>query len=123
MVVPVPKKDGKVRLCGDYKVTVSQCLDIDQYPIPKPDDLFATLPTGKFFSKLDLSQAYQQMLVSEESAKYIPDNQYTPWKQQPASWSSFGPCYLPEGHGSDLAGHARSDMLYRQYPGDWVDTG
>ena len=73
-VVPVPKKDGKVRLCGDYKVTVNQCLDIDQYPIPKPDDLFATLPTGKFFSKLDLSQAYQQMLVSEESAKYLTIN-------------------------------------------------
>ncbi len=73
-IVPVPKKDGKVRLCGDYKVTVNQCLDIDQYPIPKPDDLFATLPTGKFFSKLDLSQAYQQMLVDAESAKYLTIN-------------------------------------------------
>ena len=59
-IVPVLKKDGKVRLRRDYKVTVNQCLDIDQYPLPKPDKLFATLLTGKFFSKLDLSQAYQQ---------------------------------------------------------------
>ena len=70
-IVPVPKRDGKVRLCGDYKVTVNQCLDVDQYPLPKPNDLFATLPTGKFFSKLDLSQAYQ---LDEESAKYLTIN-------------------------------------------------
>ena len=46
--VPVPKKDGKMHLCGDYKVTVNLFLDIDQYPIQKSDDLFATLPTRKF---------------------------------------------------------------------------
>ena len=73
-IVPVPKKDGKVRLCGDYKVTVNQCLNVDQYPIPKPDELMATLPTGRYFSKLDLSQAYQQMQMEEESAKYLTIN-------------------------------------------------
>ena len=57
-IVPVPKKDGKVRLCGDYKVTINGALDVDQYPLPKPEDLFATLANGKSFSKLDLSQAY-----------------------------------------------------------------
>ena len=28
-IVPFPKKDGKVRVCGDYQVTVNQCLDVD----------------------------------------------------------------------------------------------
>lgn len=52
----VPKKDGRYRICGDYKVTVLQALDVEQYPLPKPEDLFATLPGGAKFSKLDLSQ-------------------------------------------------------------------
>ncbi len=43
-IVVVPKKDGMLRLCGDYKVTVNRA---DQYPLPRPDDLFATLANGK----------------------------------------------------------------------------
>ena len=73
-IVPVPKKDGKVRVCGDYKVTVNQCLHVDQYPLPKPSDLFATLANGKAFTKIDLSQAYQQMVLDEESAKSLTIN-------------------------------------------------
>ena len=66
-IVPVPKKDGRFRVCGDYKVTVNQVLAVEQYPLPKPEDLFATLAGGKYFSKLDLSQAYLQVLLEEES--------------------------------------------------------
>ena len=61
-------------MCGDYKVTVNQCLDVDQYPLPRPDDLFATLANGKTYSKLDLSQAYQQMVLDKESAKCVTIN-------------------------------------------------
>ena len=49
--VAVPKKDGTFRICGDYKVTVNQALAVDQYPLPKPDDLFATLAGGKGLHK------------------------------------------------------------------------
>ena len=73
-IVAVPKKDGRFRICGDYKVTINRALEIDQYPLPKPDDLFATLAGGKQFSKLDLSQAYQQLLLDEESAKLVTIN-------------------------------------------------
>ena len=73
-IVAVPKKDGKFRICGDYKVTVNQALDVAQYPLPKPDDLFATLAGGKRFSKLDLSQAYQQLVLDDESKQYVTIN-------------------------------------------------
>ena len=70
-IVPVLKKNGKFRICGDYKVTVNQALDVDQYPLPKPEDLIATLAGGKKFSKLDLSQDYQQLPLDAESTKYM----------------------------------------------------
>jgi len=54
-VVPVPKTEGQIRLCGDYKVTINPVLEVDQYLLPKPDNIFATLATGKFFSKIDLT--------------------------------------------------------------------
>lgn len=55
---------------GDYKVTVNQALDVDQYPLPKPEDLFTTMARGKQFSKLDLTRAYQQLQLDEDSVKY-----------------------------------------------------
>ena len=50
-------------------------MDIDKYPLPNPQDLFAVLAGGKIFTKLDLSHAYQQMpLNDEESQKYVTIN-------------------------------------------------
>ncbi|XP_030608895.1 uncharacterized protein K02A2.6-like [Archocentrus centrarchus] len=70
-VVPVNKKDGAVRLCGDFKVTINPALCIDKYPIPRIEDLFASLAGGQRFSKLDLSNAYLQMEVEESSKKLL----------------------------------------------------
>ena len=47
------KKDGKLRLCVDYralnKVTVK-----NSYPLPRIDDLFDWLAGAKYFSRIDL---------------------------------------------------------------------
>ena len=72
--MPVPKGDGKIQLCGDYKVTVNQSLEIYQYPLPKPEDLFASLSGGEKFLKIDLTQAYLQMPLEEESREYVKVN-------------------------------------------------
>ena len=73
-IVPVPKGDGKIRLCGDYKVTVNTVLGVDQYPLPKPEDLFTALTGGRRFTKLDLSQAYLQMELEESSRAFTTIN-------------------------------------------------
>ena len=73
-IVPVVKQDGSVRICGDYKCTVNQVSKLDNYPIPKTEDLLATLGGGNKFTKLDMSQAYQQLLLDEESKKYTTIN-------------------------------------------------
>ena len=66
-IVPVVKQDGSVRICLDYKGTVNQVSKLDNYPIPKTEDLLATLGGGNKFTKLDMSQAYQQLELEESS--------------------------------------------------------
>ena len=73
-IVPVVKSDGSVRICGDYKVAVNKALVSDIYPLPTTEDLFASLAGGKVFSKLDLTNAYQQLAVSEESREILTIN-------------------------------------------------
>ncbi|XP_016417301.1 uncharacterized protein K02A2.6-like [Sinocyclocheilus rhinocerous] len=70
-IVPVLKKDGSIRICGDFKVTVNPVLSPDQYPLTLIDDLFAGLAGGKWFSKLYLSQAYLQMKVNKSSKELL----------------------------------------------------
>ena len=66
------KSDGEsIRICGDFKVTINQVSKLDQYPIPKIEDLFTKLAGGKTFTKLDMSQAYQQLVLDKESRKYV----------------------------------------------------
>ena len=64
-IVIVLKGDDQLRICGDYSVTVNPHLDVNQYPLPKPDDLFAILVGGQKFSKLDIRHAYSQMELGE----------------------------------------------------------
>ena len=66
-IVPVPKPDNSVRVCEDYKVTITSHLDVNQYPLPRSEELFAALNGGVHFTKLDLSEAYMQIELDEES--------------------------------------------------------
>ncbi|XP_029965625.1 uncharacterized protein K02A2.6-like [Salarias fasciatus] len=70
-IVPVMKKDGSPRICGDFKVTVNPVLTAEQYPLLLIDDLFSGLAGGQKFSKIDLSQAYLQMRVEPQSQELL----------------------------------------------------
>lgn len=73
-IVPVSKKDGSVRICGDFKVTLSPVLEVDQYSLPRIEDIFAALSGGLQFSKMDLQHAYLQMEVEEDSRPLLTIN-------------------------------------------------
>ena len=73
-IVPVMKNDKTIRICGDFRVTINQASKLDQYPIPKVEDLFSQLSGGKTFTKLDMSQAYQQLLLDEDSQNFVVFN-------------------------------------------------
>lgn len=73
-VVLVEKRDRSLHLCGDYKVSVNQAVVTDSYPLPRLEELLATLSGGKIFSKIDLAAAYQQVVLDEDSKKYTTIN-------------------------------------------------
>ena len=61
------KKDGTVRVCGEFKVTVNSQLDVEAYPLPQIDEIIANLSGGKHVRVIDLKQAYLQMEIDEQS--------------------------------------------------------
>ena len=75
-VVPVVKKSGKVRLCGDYKLTINQASPTNTSPLPTVDELYANLAGGKYFFKLDMSNVYLQLRLDEKSKQYVTINTY-----------------------------------------------
>lgn len=74
-IVPVLKSDRTfARICGDFRMTINPVSKSDSYPIPKVEDIFATLTKGKLFSKFDLSHAYQQLPLDEKLKEYVVIN-------------------------------------------------
>ncbi|KAJ8735337.1 hypothetical protein PYW07_006957 [Mythimna separata] len=72
-LVPVNKADGSLRICADYKATVNPVLLVDRYPLPKIDDVIVRLSGAQYFSKIDLSQAYNQIEL-DDTKKYTVIN-------------------------------------------------
>ena len=95
-IVVVPKKNHRVRICGDYMVTINPVLEVDQYPLPSLVNFFATLAGGKSFTTLDLSHAYQQLILKESSRKYITVNTHRGlyyYIRLPIGVASARPCF------------------------------
>ena len=73
-IVPVIKSDGSIRICGDFKRTINKSARTEVYPLPRIDKLFASLSGGQTFTTLDLSHAYLQLELKEESQELVTIN-------------------------------------------------
>lgn len=60
----VPKKDGNIRPCGDYR-RLNAVTKPDRYPVPRLQDFTYNLANKKIFSKLDINRAYNCIPVAE----------------------------------------------------------
>lgn len=73
-IVPILKRSGQIRICGDFKVTVNPLTVPVKYPIPRIEDLFCRLSGGEKFSKLDLKDAYLQVELDKASRRLVTIN-------------------------------------------------
>ncbi|KAL5505455.1 hypothetical protein EMCRGX_G006888 [Ephydatia muelleri] len=68
----LPGQSAKLRICGDYSVTVNQQLEPHPHPMPLPEDLMRKLGGGHGFTKIDLADAYNQIMLAPESQSSAP---------------------------------------------------
>ena len=64
-IVPVPKKDGKVRMCVDYR-DLNRAIPKDNFPLQQIDTLINNIVTNMFFSFMDGFSGYNQIKIAEE---------------------------------------------------------
>ena len=73
-IVTVFKKDGSMRICGDYSATVNKYLDPVQSPLPTVEETINRIGKATVFSKIDLSQAFLQLPLDDNSKQYTVIN-------------------------------------------------
>ncbi|XP_062556949.1 uncharacterized protein LOC134221780 [Armigeres subalbatus] len=68
-LVPVRKKNGKVRVCLDSR-KINKLTVKDSYPMRNMQDIFRRLGKAKYFTVIDLKDAYFQIPLKEGSRNY-----------------------------------------------------
>ncbi|XP_058722923.1 uncharacterized protein LOC131594738 [Vicia villosa] len=75
-IVPVPKKDGKVRMCVDYR-DLNRASPKDDFPLPHIDVLVDNTAPFKVFSFMDGFSGYNQIKMAPEDMEKTTF--ITPW--------------------------------------------
>ena len=120
-IVPVVKTDGQVRICGDYRLTVNRASKREAYPLPKIEDLFTSMTGGVSFTKLDLRNAYQQIILEEESKNLTTINTHRGlfrYNRLPFGVAS-APAIFQRTMDSFTPRDPTCSSLPRRYTGDW----
>jgi len=60
----VKKKDGKLRLCGDYQA-LNEVTKKDRHLLPLISQALDILGGAKYFTKLDIMNAYHNIRIRE----------------------------------------------------------
>ncbi|XP_028514953.1 uncharacterized protein LOC110239425 [Exaiptasia diaphana] len=113
--VRVPKQDGTVRFCINYK-KVNSLSKFDAYPMPLIEEIIGRIGPSKFITKLDLCKGYWQVPLAEHSKEFTAFS-------TPMGLFQFK--YLPFGlHGAPATFQRMMDRLLRgkeEYAAAYMD--
>lgn len=73
----VVKKNGKLRITGNYKPTVNPLMIIDEHPIPRIEDIFNRMKGATLFCHLDVTDAYTHLPIDEQFRQVLTLNTTT----------------------------------------------
>ena len=65
-IVLVPKKDGSVRFCIDFQ-KLNKVTEFSAQPMPNMEEIINRMSGHKYFTKMDLSEGYWQVGLTERS--------------------------------------------------------
>jgi len=106
-VVLVPKKDGTIRFCINFRY-LNSVSKFDSYPTLRMDELTERLGKAKYLTTIDLSKGYWQVPLSERS------RELTAFR---TSWGLFEFTVLPFGlHGAPATFQRLMDLLIMLVP-------
>jgi len=63
-IILVKKKDGKLRLCADYRA-LNEVTNKDRHPLPLITEAMDRLVVAKYFTNLDIKYAYHNIRIRE----------------------------------------------------------
>jgi hypothetical protein len=69
-LVKVAKPNGSIRICIDLR-KLNKHIAKEPFPLPNIEELLERASTGKWFTKIDLKQAFLQKKVHKNSRKYL----------------------------------------------------
>ena len=69
-MVVIEKTNGKLRICLDPR-PLNQAIKRQHYRLPTAEEIISQMAGAKFFSKLDASNGYWNVIVDEESADFL----------------------------------------------------
>ena len=68
------KKGDKLRVSADFKIHVNDKINTEAYPLPCIETIFSRVSGAKPFGKIDLSNAYWQIPIDEDSQEVCTVN-------------------------------------------------
>ena len=68
-IVLVPKKDGSVRFCIDFR-KLNKATEFNAEPMPNMEEVITRMSGHRFYSQMDLCKGYWQLGLSKRSRQY-----------------------------------------------------